>query len=77
MTETSSPEIKVQITSVASSGAEIKWPAGWPIPPEDSQIDHPTAGTLWVRTVIWYPHGDVEDPEPFVYIVVGPRRVSY
>lgn len=33
-----------------------------------------------VRTVVWYPAGDPDDPEStesFVYVVVGPRRKEW
>jgi len=49
------------------------WPEGWPIPRVDDEInldDH----NLYVRHVIWYPKGEEEDAEPFVYVVCGPSR---
>ena len=30
--------------------------------------------SLTVRTVVWYPNGDEDDPEPFVYLVIGRER---
>lgn len=40
--------------------------------------DPDEAGTLYVRTVVWYPHGEVEDVdmEPYVYVVLGSRRAE-
>jgi hypothetical protein len=28
----------------------------------------------YVRTVVYYPAGTRDNPEPFVYVVIGPRR---
>lgn len=31
-------------------------------------------GELSVRTVIWFPWGEEDGEEPFVYVVIGPAR---
>lgn len=50
------------------------WPEGWPVPREGEPI-HIGEDTLYVRTVAWYPAGDIHgDHEPFVYVVLGPQR---
>ena len=75
--------MKVQCTLVGMVGhpAPPVWPEGWPIPRQDEEVylrdrGGPATG-LFVRHVVWYPEGDPDDPddhEPFVYLVVGPRR---
>lgn len=66
--------MKVQVTSVGfQDHLDIEWPEGWPIPPEDTELDY-DGQTLFVRTVVWYLRGEDDDKEPFVYIVVGPVR---
>lgn len=46
------------------------------VPREDEIIGVPglSEADTYVRTVIWYPLGDGDDPTPFVYVVVGPKR---
>lgn len=53
----------------------IAWPEGWP-PPRVGDEVNVADGTVYVRHVVWDPQGDPEDdqPEPFVYIVLGPWR---
>lgn len=63
---------------------KVEWPEGWPIPREHEEVNLPglpeslTGGinTWHVRHVIWYPQGDPnsDDPEPFIYLVLGSRR---
>lgn len=57
----------------------IEWPADWPAPRRDDVIEIPgIAGlNLVVREIVWYPKGDLQDPFPFLYLVVGPPRMSY
>lgn len=47
------------------------------VPREGETVDIPglsQADTV-IRTVVWYPLGDGDDKEPFVYVVLGqPRR---
>jgi hypothetical protein len=49
-------------------------------PQEGETVELPglEAALTNVRTVVWYPLGDPEDEttntEPFVYVVLGPRR---
>lgn len=67
--------MKIQISTVGLlNRVNIDWPEGWPVPQKGAAIDHPEAGSLFVRTVIWYPQGaeDEDISEPFVYVVVGP-----
>lgn len=56
------------------------------VPREDEIIHIPglSEADTYVRTVVWHPLGDEEDDEcnliitePFVYVVVGPRRKNY
>lgn len=46
---------------------EVSWPADWPPPAKGDVVyvkDHP----LWVGEVTWYPEGNEEDPEPYVWV---------
>jgi hypothetical protein len=47
------------------------WPKDWPVPREGEVVEHPDAGPLYVRHVVWYPYGDHEDMDPYVYVVLG------
>lgn len=55
----------------------LDWPQGWPVPREGESVDMGVAGLLSVRSVVWYPEGNRDSPEPFVYLVIGPRRPTY
>ena len=57
-----------------SEREEVVWPEGWPIPREGEIVEAKGPTLLVVRSVTWYPHRDEEGGEPFVYIVLGPRR---
>ena len=48
------------------------WPEDWPIPFVLSSINT-EAKTLWVRGVHFFPYGEADDNEPFVYIVLETR----
>lgn len=69
--------MKVQISVVGSHPRpDITWPEGWPVP-RLGEIVSADSEEYSVRTIVWYPHGDPEtpeDPEPFVYVVIGPQR---
>ena len=55
--------------------AQIVWPEGWPVPRQGDSFNVEALGldeVTTVRHVVWYPHGDEEGPEPYVYVVVGP-----
>ncbi len=58
---------------------QVDWPAGWPVPREGDSVSL-IEGDLTaecVRTVVWYPQGEDDDgeaTEPFVYVVIGPKR---
>ena len=62
----------------------LDWPDNWPLPHLDAAIYVPSkdgedAVTMFVREIIWYPHGGVwnyRTDQPYVYLVVGPRRRS-
>lgn len=74
-------KVKIKFSGVGEYGdTEINWPEGWPVPPVDAEITLSDGNTAFVRTVVWYPHGDLygsANLEPFVYVVYGPRRVNY
>lgn len=49
------------------------------VPAKGDEVSLPHVGELAVRTVVWYPAGDVDaerPADPFVYIVVGEPRAS-
>lgn len=48
---------------------DVTWPEGWPAPRVDDTISLPDGTPLTVRAVYWFPQGDEDDPEPFVYVV--------
>lgn len=70
--------MKVKLSAVGSTASrdtELTWPEDWPIPRVNDDIDIPSLPEVnSVRTVVWYPQGSEDSSEPFVYIVVGPRR---
>jgi hypothetical protein len=51
----------------------LDWPATLPLPREGESVELPW-GSIYVRTVAWYPLGEDEISEPFVYLVLGPRH---
>lgn len=54
----------------AGSRTTGTWPEGWPVPRIGEEIDY--KGVIFtVRTVVWYPEGDINSfsPEPYVYVV--------
>lgn len=54
---------------------DVRWPEGWPAPAQGDLVDlggQTSANTYLVNRVIWHPHGDSEDPVPFVYVVLVP-----
>jgi hypothetical protein len=63
--------VKIRIVGF-TDWTPITWPDGWP-PPREGEPVHVGDNVLYVRTVAWYPQGD-KTPEPFVYVVLGPRR---
>lgn len=69
-------EVKVRTTVVGTPkpAPQVRWPDGWPIPREGDPVEVAQPGddplTLYVRRVVWYPHGDAL-PDPFVYLVLG------
>lgn len=70
--------MKVMVSAVGVTNREhpITWPEGWPIPRVGDDVDIPALPEVaQVRTLVWNPEGDHDDPEPFVYIVVGPARL--
>lgn len=52
---------------------KVPWPDGWP-PPHEGDVVETAHGPLYVRTVVWYPAGNDEGGEPFVYVVLGLTR---
>lgn len=59
------------VTYENSERYEVEWPEGWPIPRENEEVQSKDGTPLFVRHVIWYPHGEFgEDSEPFVHIVL-------
>jgi hypothetical protein len=58
----------------------LTWPDGWPPPAVDDVLELPgeSVGRVHVRAVDWYPMGEgPDDPEPFVYVVVGMRHPDW
>lgn len=53
---------------------EVVWPDSFPTPVEGQPVELRDGTTVYVRTVVYYPQGDEDRPEPFVYVVLGPRR---
>lgn len=60
---------------------EVRWPEGWPLPRTGDLVTIPDAAPgaqliMYCRSVDWYPGGkpDEDITEPFVTIVLGPRR---
>jgi hypothetical protein len=53
----------------------LSWPEGWPLPLEGQTVELPNEriANLYVRHVAWYPMGDEDDTEPYVYLVLGGR----
>jgi hypothetical protein len=73
--------LRVIVRTVGMSPSPaISWPGGWPPPIEGQTLNLRSGEIVHVRTVSWYPEGPDEggDPtaqgEPYVYVVVGPRR---
>lgn len=56
-------DVKVTMDAIPRLGETVTLPG---LPPHATNV----------RTVVWYPLGDVDDddPEPFVYIVLGQAR---
>lgn len=52
----------------------LTWPPGWPAPRVGDEFTVPGGPPMYVRTVVWYPEGNEDDAEPFVYVVVGSSR---
>jgi hypothetical protein len=68
-------KIKTTLVGIVDHTRTLDWPDGWPMPREGESVDVNGLGGLSVRTVVWFPEGDDDDPEPFVYLVIGqPRR---
>lgn len=66
--------MKVRINVVGEHrGTDIEWPEGWPVPVEGQEIQIPN-GTIFIRQVVWYPLGEDDSVEPFIYVVVGPKN---
>lgn len=59
------------VTSGLINNPEIEWPEGWPPPAVGDSIQaFGNKMYVWYRT--WYPAA-VDNQEPYVYIVLGPR----
>jgi hypothetical protein len=68
--------VHVRYVGTVRKDVNIDWPEGWSIPRVGDEITIPKLPEVsHVRTVVWYPEGDEEANEPFVYVVVGPRNV--
>jgi hypothetical protein len=68
-------KIKVSHVGTVNRNLRITWPEGWPVLSIDDEVGIPGLPEVThVRVVEWCPLGNEEDAEPFVYIVVGPRR---
>lgn len=69
--------VKVLVSVVGQQlDKSIEWPEGWPLPRIDEDVDIKVGdqSNVNVRSIVWFPNGDEENDEPFVYIVLGPRR---
>lgn len=67
--------IMLTVTGTTNRDRFVVWPEGWPIPKVGDDVDIPDLPEVnSVRSVVWYPTGSEEQSEPFVYIVLGPRR---
>ena len=72
-------KIVTNLVGLMDHHRELKWPEGWPVPREGDTVhldglDDQDPAELSVRTVVWYPEGEDDDAEPFVYVVIGRRR---
>lgn len=70
---TDTPKVALSFVGFPGERPAATWPKGWPVPPVDAEIDFLDIGTVFVRTVVWYPQGEGKH-EPFVYVVLGPSR---
>lgn len=67
--------MNVVITTDGEQPSEVEWPEGWPIPRVGDRVSLPESSEpLSVRVVEWYPQGDEDHAEAFVYLVIGKRR---
>jgi hypothetical protein len=67
--------MKVKMTTAGTDeGRQIEWPEDWPVPRVGDPVSLPE-GTLYVRTVVWYPAGSASTPEPFAYVVIVPGAI--
>lgn len=46
------------------------WPETWPIPRVGDEIGWNDGETMRVHVVAWYPAGEFDTTEPFVYVVL-------
>ena len=67
--------IKISVTGMHPR-PDIVWPEGWPMPRIGEEV---TIGehNLFVRHVDYYPLGDLEEKDPFIYVVIGPRPQTF
>ena len=70
--------MKIQITITGEHRDQPdEWPQGWPVPREGEEVTLGNGANVYVRHVVWHPSGSTfngGDSEPFVYVVLGPRR---
>lgn len=48
-----------------------EWPENWPVPSVGASIVVLGGDMMYVRGVDYYPQGEEDDSEPFVYIVLS------
>lgn len=46
------------------------WPEGWPVPRVGDGVTTSDRRNLQVTAVDWFPHGEEDGDEPFVYVVL-------
>lgn len=67
--------VRITTTGVMNHTHSVVWPKGWPPPREGDKVEIRELPEVdVVRTAIWYPEGTGKDSEPFLYVVLGPRR---
>jgi hypothetical protein len=55
---------------IGRRGPEPVWPEDWPVPRAGDEIVVAGGMPYEVRDVAWYPQGEGDNPEPFVYVVL-------
>jgi hypothetical protein len=63
--------VHFSITLAVFDDVKVRLPA---VPRVGEVVSLHQGAEFYVRTVVWYPQGDEDTNEPFVYIVVGESR---